>query len=322
MDLILAKRVVTDGVPQLLEVGFLTNYAFDGEVGGDNDFQLDLPKDMYDAVKDGYILIHGGCSEFGGRIRRVITDTSSDSIRFIGSTWLGILDDYAARPYGGKSYQNKSTSEIVTSMLEYAGISDLFCMDETSDSISYTAEAQHTLLYHFSAIFAAGSKRIGFVYDATQHKIKILAVQIATVTDDVLTSDKIAMHMELDTRPYTHFIAFSESSSTPYELYLQSDNTFGTTPYYTGIEARDYFYKSGESDTMKFRAEAAEKFKELIAAQNVKVDISDEVDVSIGDQVSAKDEYTKIRVTSVISRKILKIEVGESRIEYETKERK
>ena len=85
------------------EVGFLTDYTLDLEVGGNNDFQIDTPSTSQ-LLDFGY-LVYIDSTEYGGVVSKIVVDTSAKKISYIGQTWRGILSNYIIKPDSGADYK-------------------------------------------------------------------------------------------------------------------------------------------------------------------------------------------------------------------------
>ncbi len=93
-----------------------------------------------------------------------------------------------------------------------------------------------------------------------------------------------------------------------FHLYLQKDGTYGTTPYYTGINEIAEVYENTSAEENELRTNAEKRFTEVGNKQSFGMDIAQlRENVDIGDIVGGIDNLTKMHVSEPIYNVVLEI---------------
>ena len=72
-----------------IEIGFLTDFSLDMEIGESNDFEVTFEADK--KIMDFGYSIYVNNTEYGGIVSKINVDTSSNKIAYSGQTWRGYL---------------------------------------------------------------------------------------------------------------------------------------------------------------------------------------------------------------------------------------
>lgn len=306
------------------EVGFLTDYNADIEIGGNNDFQIDTPS-AYKVMDFGYAAYVNG-TEYGGIISRIEIDTKSKKISYSGQTWRGILSNYVIKPDSGQDYKivSGTASNIISGLITAFGINSRYSVT-TNSSITlsnYQFDRYCTLLDGIDKMLKSVNARLNVV--CNNGAIALEPVAIHDYSDELEYSQDSDINFKItDNRDgVNHLVCLGKGelqNRQVVDLYIQQDGTIGTTQYYTGMNerAQTYDYSSVESlDELK--KSGREKLAELQNSQKLEMSIG-EINVELGDIVGGRERITGIVMKSPISRKIIKISDNKLKISYEVK---
>ena len=306
------------------EVGFLTDYNADIEIGGNNDFQIDTPS-AYKVMDFGYAAYVNG-TEYGGIISRIEIDTKSKKISYSGQTWRGILSNYVIKPDSGQDYKvvSGTASSIISTLISGFGIDGWYSITANNDITvsNYQFDRYCTLLDGITKMLKSVSSRLNVA--CNNGAITLSVVPIHDYSDELEYSQDSDINFRItDNRDgVNHLVCLGKGelqNRQVVDLYIQQDGTIGTTQYYTGMNerAQTYDYSSVESlDELK--KSGRERLTELQNSQKLEMSIG-EINVELGDIVGGRERITGITMKSPISRKIVKISDNKLKISYEVK---
>ena len=111
-----------------LPQGSLEKYSVDLELGGNNDFELQMN------VKNH--CMSAGCiwyvkdEEYGGIVDDVKVDTEKSKVYYSGRSWRGVLEKKVIRPDTGKDYLVVSgdANDILALLIKRCDLIDLFAV--------------------------------------------------------------------------------------------------------------------------------------------------------------------------------------------------
>lgn len=315
MDMIYSK-------PNGEEVGFLTDYTLDLEVGGNNDFQIDTPSTSQLLDFDYSVYING--TEYGGIISRIEVDTSSKKISYSGQTWRGILSNYIIKPDSGQDYKTASgtASSIISSLISAFGIGSRYSVITNSNITvsNYQFDRYCTLLGGIDKMLKSVNARLNIV--CTNGAVTLEPVPIHDYSAELEYSQDSDINFKItDNRDgVNHLVCLGKGDLKDrqvVDLYVQQNGTIGTTQYYTGMNerAQTYDYSSVES-LDELTKSGREKLAELQNSQKFEMSIG-EINVELGDIVGGRERITGIVMAKPISKKIVKITNNKLKISYE-----
>lgn len=315
MDVIYAG---TDGV----EIGFLTNFDLDLEVGGSNDFEVSFNVDKKQ-LDFGYSIYADG-TEYGGIISKLDIDTASNRIAYSGQTWRGILSNYIIAPATGEDYKivSGNVSTIISGLISDFGIDGRYSV-ETVQNVTvsnYRFDRYCTLLDGIVKMLKSVNYRLNI--SCTTGAVTLTPTSITDYSEELEYSQdsNINFRIKDDRNGVNHLVCLGQgdlSERQVIDLYLQSDGSIGYTQYYFGLNehAEVYDYSSVES-LEDLDSYGRERFSELLDKQTLKMSI-DEINVELGDIVGGRDRVTDIYMTAPITRKILQATDYDLKISYE-----
>lgn len=322
MDVIFAK-------PNGEEVGFLTDFDLDLEVGGSNDFEVGTTAD--EKIMDFRWKIYVNDTEYGGIISDIDVDTASNRIAYSGQTWRGLLDNYIITP--GITIPNKDTqnvdyltvsdnvSTIISGLISHFGIDSLYTVAASTATVTnYQFDRYCTLLTGIDKMLKSVGYRLNV--KCTNGTVELKPVQIHDYSDELEYSQDADINFRIreNRNGVNHLICLGKGElheRTVINLYLRQDGTIGTTgKYYTGISERAavYDYSSVES-AAELEKSGRERFEELINSQKLEMTI-DDISVELGDIVGGRERITGIYMQKPITLKIVKATDKSSKISY------
>lgn len=306
------------------EIGFLTDYSLDLEVGGNNDFQIDTPSTSK-LLDFGYAAYVNG-TEYGGIVSKIVVDTSAKKISYSGQTWRGILSNYVIKPDSGQDYKivSGTTSSIISALISGFGIGSRYSVT-TNNNITvsnYQFDRYCTLLDGIDKMLKSVNARLNVV--CNNGAIALEPVAIHDYSDELEYSQDNDINFKItDNRDgVNHLICLGKGelqARQVVDLYIQQDGTIGTTQYYTGMNerAQTYDYSSVESLDELIKS-GREKLAGLQNSQKLEMSIG-EINVELGDIVGGRERITGIVMAKPISKKIVKITNNKIKISYEVK---
>lgn len=319
MDLIYTNKNKVD-------IGVMKNYTFDLAFGEDeNNFQLSISSDSNVCEEDNLIYIEG--TEYGGIIDAIEVYTAEKTINYKGRTWHGILNTKIIQPNSGADYYTVSgeANTILRSLVSRLSLGDLFEGSSASSGFTITSYQFKRYVSAYDGIVdmlrSVGAK---LHIEWSGGYVQLSAVAIVDYSDDDLSSDHIALHIQKTYNPVNHLICLGQgelSQRTVVNLYCDANGVISTSTTFTGLDevANVFDYPNAES-AAELQKEGTKKLQELNNADEIEVSLDDAYEFDIGDIVTAEDEITRIRVSSRVLKKIVTIDKDQFLINYKVGE--
>ena len=319
MDLIYTNKNKVD-------IGVMKNYTFDLAFGEDeNNFQLSISSDSNVCEEDNLIYIEG--TEYGGIIDAIEVYTAEKTINYKGRTWHGILNTKIIQPNSGADYYTVSgeANTILRSLVSRLSLGDLFEGSSASSGFTITSYQFKRYVSAYDGIVdmlrSVGAK---LHIEWSGGYVQLSAVAIVDYSDDDLSSDHIALHIQKTYNPVNHLICLGQgelSQRTVVNLYCDANGVISTSTTFTGLDevANVFDYPNAES-AAELQKEGTKKLQELNNADEIEVSLDDAYEFDIGDIVTAEDEITGIRVSSRVLKKIVTIDKDQFLINYKVGE--
>lgn len=300
--------------------GYLRYFEADFDVTSDieavtNDFVLKmaLSKTADDLLyvenqTDCMIFVEG--TEYGGIISGVEIDIEADTITYSGRTWRGLLDQYVIEPPAGQDYRIVSGNLAVSlRSLPLHPLMDI--ADTTYTGGTFQFDRYITVFEGATKLLAAAdsSLRLELSFEQTEQEYTGRAtasiVEARNLSDLVDVSqdysDKVNLRIVRDGTTPKHLICLGQGELKDREvihLYADDEWNISQTPVAGAYPVETYDFSSSENllaDGMNHYAELIENHEQL------EVTIHD-LDVRLGDIVSAKDIYTGETVEAEITK--------------------
>lgn len=314
----------------------------DIDCGNDNTFEIKVSNKYYKeiGIKDGWRLGVQG-KEYGGIIKRIITNTETNTVSLMGSTWRGMLEKKIIEPPYGQDYRivsgdaNNIINNIVCS--EFDGI--FVCDGESSILLNnFQFDRYVTHLSGIEKMLLSKNARLNISYDSGKPNepsfVKLEAVYIKDYSDEIEYSQDgtlgfLSFVFEDFEGGINHLICLGKGElkdRTVVHLYEQEDGTIGDTKFYFGADERTEVYDySNASDEIELREKGEERFKKIMSYKKMDMDLYNETlaglrgvndDIAIGDIVGGKDFDTGFYLSKQIAEKIVTVKNNKETIEY------
>jgi len=322
--------------PDGKELKFLSDMTIDIEIGSSDDtFQLTFSRAAWDEDIEEGCRVFIPNTEYGGRVKRKGTATSSDEISVGGLTWRGMMDYRIIQPASGKDYATASgdLNEIIKEFVEDEFPGLFYGVDtETGVTLTnYQFDRYCTLHDGLQKMLKESGYRLDIQYiqgeAGAPGYVQAQALEIIDYSDIIELSEDSRINYTASERHdcVNHLICLGSgdlAERTVIHLYVGSDGSVGTTQYYTGLDevVAIYDYAGANDDDLK--TEGIKQLESMKDSDNFAMDISElDIDsIAIGDIVGGRDYLTGMSMSAPIVGKIYKVENGEESIEFKLEE--
>lgn len=323
--------------------GYLHHYEADFDISTDtetsnNDFEIKmaLPESaeglLYSENKISSMVFVEG-TEYGGIVKGSSINIEEKTITYTGRTWRGLLHQYIIEPPAGQDYLivSGNLAETIRTLpmhplisvlnTEYEG--DTFQFDRyvtTQDGINKLLNAEDTDL-RFSMRFIQTEGEYTGTAELEIVKVRDLTSQVEVSQD---FNDSIGLTITRDHNTPRHLICLGRGELHEREvihLYADEDWNIQDAEIPGAFPVETYDFSSSEA----LRDDGIKRFTELISNhKQIDVSISD-LDVRLGDIISARDHLTGENVQAEISNIVYKCSdfgtYQQESYEYKTKVR-
>ena len=267
-------------------------------------------------------LIFIDATEYGGVVDESTYDSgvdSADTVICKGRTWHGILAGKRLLPDSGDSYLSVSgkIGDVLTSLISRMGLGDTFIAARDNDTITYTFDRFTDGYSGLKAMAKANGRKLVMRRTATAIELSMPnVVDYANVVDsDLLDFTMTSVHRctnhlvcagngELKDRAVVHF-------------YADENGNVSHTQSLFGLDEVTEFYDYSNADAEKLEEDGKKKLEELQTSGSVHVDAHDDIDVDVGDIISARDNSHGKFVSATVVKKIIKCDNGVMTYNYE-----
>lgn len=325
MDIILTDK-------ERKEVDYLKTSFMDIDVGKDNDFELRLAR----SYREKYNVERGFCffipdTEFGGIIEEMESNTSLGEITYRGFIWRGFLERLIIEPPAQQGYLIVSgdANRILEQILS-KGTGLMFEVPEEDSGIMIKRQEFRyvSALEGLSDMLGKAGARLDIRAKeggpGEPFRVMIRAVKVNNYSEEVeYNGDN---HMNVTVKDYSrginHLICLGKGKLEErmvLHLYAQLDGSISGKQYYTGTDERTavYDYSSEENEDV-LKTEGTKRLKELMNYKAASANDFD-MELEIGDIVSARDRDTGTLLSSPIVQKIYTCKDGREKIECKLK---
>lgn len=306
-----------------VDIGVLQDYRLDLAFGEDeNNFELTMPLIAHCLEKDYNIYIEG--TEYGGIIDSYQVNTALRKIVYKGRTWHGIFDSKVIVPASGDDYYviSGDANAILRRIISEYGLTGLFTAPEDSSGITLPStnvdryKNAYTVLLK---IFRNNGGKLQFVYQNGACEIRCVPL-VDYSQDEEFDSDQLSFVIEKNFNPLNHLICLGKgelAARQRLDLFADADGNISTTQTLTGLAeiTEVYDYSSVES-LDELEKEGRKEMESRRADGKVDVTLSQTQNFDISDIIGATEHVTGISVTKHISKKIVTIENGRLKVDY------
>ena len=302
----------------IMDSGYLQHYEADFDITTDldyvtNDFEIkmSLPssdEELFFSENKIKTIVYVEGTEYGGEITGSIIDTDEKTITYTGRTWRGTLSQWIIEPPAGQDYRvvsgNLATILRQLPLSSYLDVADTTYTTGTFQFDRYITsfEGITKLLTHADA-----SLRIGIEFHEGDEYTGIATITIQPTRDATGMievsqdyNDNIKLRIQRDHNTPKHLICLGQGELKNREvIHLYADENWNIVqtaiPGAYPTEIYDF------SSTTALLSDGMKRYKELIDGHEL-IDVAiKDLDIRLGDIISARDRLTNENVTAEIT---------------------
>ena len=288
---------------------------------GSDENALKLEARAGDAPEEGQFVFIDG-TEYGGVVDQASYEAGREatgSILCRGRTWHGILAGKRLLPDSGSGYLSVSgkAGDVLASLIARMGLSGLFSAASDDSAVSFTFDRFTDGYSGLKAMAKANGRKVSMSRKGGKVEISLPpAVDYANKVDsDLLDFTLTSVHRcvnhlvcagtgELENRAVIHF-------------YADAAGNVSHTQSLFGVDEISALYDYSNADESKLEEEGRKKLQEYQTQGSVEVKAHDDIDVDVGDVISARDNAHGRTVTATVVKKIVQVSRGVATYSYE-----
>lgn len=302
------------------DVRELSDFELDLAFGSDEN-ALSLECDAAYAPAEGQFVFIDG-TEYGGVIDQASYEAGREatgSILCKGRTWHGILAGKRLLPDSGSGYLSVSgkAGDALASLIERMGLSGLFSAAADDTAIEYAFDRFTDGYSGLKAMAKANGRKVAMRRKGGKVEISLPPIvdYANKVDSDLLDFTITSVHRcvnhlvcagtgELENRAVIHF-------------YADAAGNVSHTQSLFGVDEICALYDYSNADEAQLEEEGRKKLQEYQTQGSVEVEAHDDIDVDVGDVISARDNAHGRTVTATVAKKIVKVSRGVATYSYE-----
>lgn len=267
-------------------------------------------------------LVYIDATEYGGVIDQVKRGSgrgATGAVECKGRTWHGILAGRRLSPDSGSGYLtvNGKVGDALTSLIARMGLESLFKAASDDSTVSYTFERFCDGYSGLMALAKANGRKLsmrrmdGYIELSMPPIVDYANKVDSDLLDFTITSvHRCVNHLlcagtgQLANRAIVHFYA-DENGNVSHKQTL------------FGIDEICALYDYSNASASELETEGKKKLLEYQTSGTVEVDAHEDMDVDVGDIISARDNSTGTTVTATVSKKVVKVARGVATYSYE-----
>ena len=306
--------------PAVGDIREIEEFGLDMAFGSDEN-ALKLEARAGEAPEEGQFVFIDG-TEYGGVIDQASYKAgrgASGSILCRGRTWHGILAGKRLLPDSGSGFLSMGgkAGEVLASLIGRMGLSGLFSAAPDDTPVSYTFDRFTDGYSGLKAMAKANGRKVAMRRKGGKVEISLPpAVDYANKVDsDLLDFTLTSVHRcvnhlvcagtgELENRAVVHF-------------YADTAGNVSHTQSLFGVDEICALYDYSNADEAKLEEEGGKKLREYQTRGGVEVDAHDDIDVDVGDIISARDNVHGKAVSATVVKKIVQVSRGVATYRYE-----
>ena len=298
----------------------LQDFELDLAFGSDeNSFELTCAADA--APSEGqFAFIDGG--EYGGVVDEASYDAGRDAAGTVtckGRTWHGILAGKRLLPNSGSGYLSVSgkANAVLASLISRMGLSAVFSAASDDTAVSHTFERFCDGYSGLKALAKANGRKLAMRRKGSKVELSLPPVvdYANKVDSDLLDFTLTSVHRcvnhlvcagtgELENRAVIHFYADAKGNVSHKQTLF-------------GVDEISALYDYSNADEAKLEEDGRKKLAEYQTAGSVEVDVHEDIDVDVGDVISARDNAHGRTVAATVAKKVVKVSRGVATYSYE-----
>lgn len=288
---------------------------------GSDENALKLEARAGEAPEEGQFVFIDG-TEYGGVVDQASYEAgreASGSILCRGRTWHGILAGKRLLPDSGSGYLSVSgkAGEVLAALIERMGLSGLFSAASDDTSVSYTFDRFVDGYSGLKAMAKANGRKV-----AMRRKGGKVEISLPPVVDyaNKVDSDLLDFTLTSVHRCVNHLVCAGTGelgNRAVIHFYADAVGNVSHTQSLFGVDEISALYDYSNADADKLEEEGKKKLKEYQTKGSVEVDAHDDIDVDVGDVISARDNAHGRTVSATVAKKIVKVSRGVATYSYE-----
>ena len=310
------------------DIGVMKNFTLDLAFGEDeNNFKLSTVMENNVCESGFYIYAEG--TDYGGIIDQIKVNTSSNSLKYIGRTWHGILGSKILQPDDGQDYLILSgdANQVLAELIQRMNLGDLFVAPDAPSGL--------TVRNYKMNRYIDGYKGIVKMLQSVNGKLNITFRQgYATLTakplvdyskNEEFDSSQISFEIKKNFKPTNHVICLGAgdlAERTVIHLYADKDGNISHTKSFFGMdEVCEVYDCSNAESNEELENGGREVIEKSWNSDSVKINFTNSSSVyDIGDIVGAKENVTGISIVQKIIKKIVTLKNERATISYKVGE--
>ena len=306
--------------PERGDLRELLDFELDLAFGSDeNAFELTCADGL--APAEGQLVFVDG-SEYGGIVDERTYEAGREATGTVtckGRTWHGVLAGKRLLPDEGSARLSVSgkAGDALASLIARMGLSGLFSAASDDTEVSYTFERFCDGYSGLKALAKANGRKVAMRRRGGKVELSLPPVvdYASKVDSDLLDFTLTSVHRcvnhlvcagtgELEERAVVHFFA-------------DAAGNVSHTQSLFGVDEISALYDYSNADEENLEEEGKKKLQEYQTQGSVEVEAHDDIDVDVGDVISARDNAHGRTVTATVAKKIVKVSRGVATYSYE-----
>ena len=306
--------------PVVGDIREIEEFELDLAFGSDEN-ALQLEARASEAPAEGQLVFIDG-TEYGGVVDKVTYDAGRETSGIVlckGRMWHGILAGKRLLPDSGSSYLSVSgkAGTVLASLIGRMGLSSFFSAASDDSTVSYTFER-----------FADGYSGLKALAEANGRKVSMRCVggkvelSLPPVVDyaDKVDSDLLDFTLTTVHRCVNHLVCAGTGeleNRAVVHFYADAAGNVSHTQSLFGVDEICALYDYSNADEAKLEEEGKKKLQGYQTKGSVEVDAHDDIDVDVGDIISARDNAHGKIVSATVVKKIVQVSHGVATYKYE-----
>lgn len=307
------------------DIGVLVGADVTMAYGNDeNQLQVTVSRDR---IPDGLAagsLVYAYGTEWGGKIRRIRSNTSDNTAIYYGRTWHGILKTRVIQPDSGADYFSVSgeANAAILAVVSHVGLGDVFSVSTANSGItlpSYQFDRYTDAYTGLCSMLQTVGAKLKVFGDSPKPVLSASAI-VDYAAADTIDADRCGIDATADYNPVNHLICGGTgdlSARTIVHLYADKSGKISQTQSIFGEDEVQEFFddtNASEDDLIKNGTERLEGYQDL---RNSDLSIDNEFGYDVGDIVGQSDPITGISVVSKICKATMRLSDGVCSVSYE-----
>lgn len=310
--------VVSD--PAAGDVREIEEFELDLAFGSDeNALKLEARAD--EAPAEGHLVFIDG-TEYGGVVDEVTYDAGRDpsgTVLCKGRTWHGILAGKRLLPDSGSGYLAVSgkAGDVLASLISRMGLSGLFSAAVDDTAVSYTFDRFADGYGGLKALAKANGRKVSM--RRLGGKVELSLPPVVDYADKV-DSDLLDFTLTSVHRCVNHLVCAGTGeleNRAVVHFYADAAGNVSHTQSLFGVDEICALYDYSNADEAKLEEEGGKKLREYQTRGSVEVDAHEDIDVDVGDIISARDNAHGRTVSATVVKKIVQVSRGVATYRYE-----